>query len=223
VDGMVRCIGKQDVNLLAEMGNIIIGLLSPCKEFRVTSELGTDVMMNNIGTEVGIFKMKASPEKTSIMLPGQISWLPVETSLNGKIVADGILYPPTEAGILQGTVEFIVKNGRIVDINGEKEARLLQDWLDTLDDDTMYRIAHVSLGFNPGIPVPTGRVMEDERAFGDIDFGFGAWVGRPAAGHFDMTCRNVSYWAGDVQLLDNGVFVHPDLAEICRKMGVSRH
>jgi leucyl aminopeptidase (aminopeptidase T) len=223
VDGMVRCIGKQDINKLAEMGDIIVDLLTDCDNFRITSELGTDVVMSNVGCQVGIFKMKTNPEKIPIMLAGQVSWLPVEESLNGKIVADGVLYPPSEVGILQETVEFTVKDGRVVDISGGKEARLLQDWLGVLNDNTMERIAHVSLGFNPGIPVPTGRVMEDERAFGDVDFGWGAWVGRPAAGHYDITCRNVSYWAGDMQLLDKGVFVHPDLAEICRQMGVPRH
>lgn len=87
----------------------------------------------------------------------------------------------------------------------------------------MYRIAHISMGFNPGIPVPTGRVVEDERAFGDVDFGFGAWVGRPAAGHFDFTCRQVSVVANGETLQENGRYVHPVLAKICRAMNVPHH
>jgi hypothetical protein len=60
--------------------------------------------------------------------------------------------------------------------------------------------------------VPTGRILEDERAFGDIDFGWGAWVDRPAAGHFDFTCRQVSLSANGVQILREGRFVEPTLA-----------
>ena len=222
-DGMVRCIGKQNITLMAEMGERIIRLLTDCKEFHVTSELGTDVTFSNEGVQVGMFKMKTNPEKIPIMLAGQVSWLPVEETLRGKIIADGILYPPAEVGLIQTPVEFEVNAGRIVAIKGQRESKLLQNWINNLKDETLYRIAHVSLGFNPGIMVPTGRVMEDERAFGDIDFGWGAWVGRPAAGHFDLTIRSVSYWMDGVQLCNNGIFVHPELAPLCREMGVPRH
>ena len=109
------------------------------------------------------------------------------------------------------------------DLFEQDENGVLQSWIDQLDDQTMYRIAHISIGFNPGIPVPTGRVMEDERAFGDFDFGFGAWVGRPAAGHFDFTCRQVSVTANGTPILKDGIFVEPELARICRAMGVPRH
>jgi len=222
VDGMVRCVGQQDVHLLAEMGERVIRLLTDA-EIRITSATGTDVTFHNRGAQVGAFKMKANPEKIPIMLPGQVSWLPVEASMQGTLIADGILYPPSEVGILNETVRFDVESGRITGISGGREARLLQNWLDVLNDPTMMRIAHVSYGFNPGIPVPTGRVVEDERAFGDVDFGWGAWVGRPAAGHFDFTIRSVSFWANGEPLSANGIFVHPELAELCRAMGVPRH
>jgi leucyl aminopeptidase (aminopeptidase T) len=218
-DGMVRCIGRQDVDLLATMGERIQGLIGET-EMRVTSAAGTDVTFSNRGIEVGTFRMKANPEKRPIMLSGQVSWSPVEESMNGQLIADGILFPPAEVGIIAEPIEFTVSAGRIVGITGGREARMLQAWLDRLNDPTLYRIAHISLGFNPGIPSPTGRILEDERAFGDIDFGFGAWVGRPAAGHFDFTCRQVSSWAGTVRLQDEGRFVHPELAELCRAMAV---
>ena len=222
VDGMVRCIGQQNISLMAEMGEEVIRLLTDA-EVRVTSSSGGDVSFHNRGVTVGAFKMKANPKKIPIMLAGQVSWSPVEDSLVGRLVADGILYPPTEVGIMNETVDFQLKAGRITDISGAKEARLLRNWIEQLDDPTMYRIAHISMGFNPGIPVPTGRVVEDERAFGDVDFGFGAWVGRPAAGHFDFTCRQVSVVANGETLQENGRYVHPVLAKICRAMNVPHH
>jgi leucyl aminopeptidase (aminopeptidase T) len=222
VDGMVRCIGRQNITLMAEMGEVVIDLLTDA-EMEVTSELGSAVTFHNRGVRIGEFKMKATPEKTPIMLAGQVSWSPDEASLQGRVIADGILYPPTEIGIMSETVAFELSAGRITSIEGAKEARLLRNWIGQLDDPTMYRIAHISMGFNPGIPVPTGRVVEDERAFGDIDFGFGAWVGRPAAGHFDFTCRQVTIKANGVPVQENGRFTHPRLAPLCRAMGVPNH
>jgi len=222
VDGMVRCIGQQNISLMAEMGEEVIGLLTDA-DVHVTSLAGSDVRFHNKGVTVGEFKMKANPQKIPIMLAGQVSWSPVEKSLNGKLMADGILYPPTEIGIMNETVEFIIKEGRIITIEGAKEAKLLRNWINQLNDQTMYRIAHISVGFNPGIPLPTGRIVEDERAFGDIDFGFGAWVGRPAAGHFDFTCRQVTITANGEKLQENGRYVHPKLSSLCRAMGVPHH
>ncbi|MDP2800295.1 MAG: hypothetical protein Q8O26_00260 [Phreatobacter sp.] len=222
VDGMVRCIGRQSIGLMAEMGDEIIRLLTDA-EVEVTSEAGSSIVFSNRGCKVGEFKMKTTPEKTPIMLAGQVSWSPVEDSMKGHLVADGILYPPSEVGIMNETVRFEIAKGRIVDIAGAREALVLKKWIDQLADDTMYRIAHVSMGFNPGIPVPTGRVVEDERAFGDIDFGFGAWVGRPAAGHFDFTCRQVTIKANGVPLQENGRYTHPVLARLCQAMGVPHH
>jgi len=222
VDGMVRCIGRQDVALMAEMGDEVVRLLTDA-EVEVTSPIGSAIRFHNRGVKIGEFKMKATPEKIPIMLAGQVSWSPVEESMVGRLVADGILYPPTEVGIMSETVTFDVERGRITRIDGAKEARLLRAWIDQLNDPTLYRIAHVSMGFNPGIPVPTGRVVEDERAFGDVDFGFGAWVGRPAAGHFDFTCRQVTIKANGVPLQENGRYTHPKLASLCRAMGVPNH
>ncbi|MFZ4809327.1 MAG: hypothetical protein ACOYLQ_18900 [Hyphomicrobiaceae bacterium] len=222
VDGMVRCIGRQDISLMAEMGDEIVRLLTDAA-MTVTSAAGSHVKFHNRGMKIGEFKMKATPEKIPIMLAGQVSWSPDEASLEGTLVADGILYPPSEVGIMNETVTFTLKGGRITEIAGAKEARLLKSWIGQLNDPTLDRIAHISMGFNPGIPVPTGRVVEDERAFGDIDFGFGAWVGRPAAGHFDFTCRQVTITANGAPIQTNGIYVHPTLAKLCRAMGVPRH
>ena len=222
VDGMVRCVGRQDAKLLAEMGDRLIEMLTEA-DVHLTTDKGTDLRFNSQGVPVGQFKMLSNPEKIPIMLAGQVSWQPNPKSMQGRLVADGILYPPAEVGVMNETITFEVDEGRITSIAGQREAALLQKWLDNLDDPTMYDIAHVAYGFNPGIKVPTGRIVEDERAFGDFDFGWGAWVGRPAAAHFDFTVRSVNCWINGVQVEENGIFVHPDLAETCRAMGVPGH
>ena len=221
-DGFVRCVGRVDTPKLAEMGARVMDLLQDA-EIHVTSEAGTDLRFHNRGGTMGKFRMTATPERLPIMLAGQVTWEPNELSMRGVLVADGILSPPGEVGLITTPVRLSVAEGRITGIEGAREAQLLQRWLDAKDDPELYRIAHASLGFNPGVRVPTGRILEDERAFGDIDFGWGAWVGRPASGHFDFTCRQVSLWANGTQVLDRGRYVEPSLAALCRAMGMTDH
>jgi len=143
--------------------------------------------------------------------------------MTGVLVADGILSPPEEVGLIREPLRIEVDAGRILSIEGGREALLLERWLRQRGDATLRRIAHASLGFNPGVTVPTGRILEDERAFGDIDFGWGAWVNRPAAGHFDFTCRQVTIEADGAEVLREGLFTDPVLASLCRDMGLPGH
>jgi leucyl aminopeptidase (aminopeptidase T) len=222
VDGMVRCIGEQQIDLLVEFGRVIEEIITNSRRMRVTSSAGTEIHFENKEAKSGSFKMKTNPQKTPVMLAGQVSWEPLEGTLQGRIVGDGTLYPPPEVGLLHHPVELTITGGRIRTITGGKEASMLQGWLNQLDDPELYRIAHVSIGFNPGIRIPTGRLIEDERAFGDMDFGWGAWVDRPAAGHFDLSCRKVSSWADEKQILDEGQIVHPDLCDIFSGMQMTK-
>ncbi|MEM9754460.1 MAG: hypothetical protein AAF914_00620 [Pseudomonadota bacterium] len=221
-DGFVRCVGQVDTPALDAMGHRIADILRDA-DITVTSAAGTDIRFHNRGGEMGKFAMIATPERVPIMLGGQVTWEPNEPSMSGTLVADGILSPPEEVGLISDPVRFEISSGRIADITGGQEARLLSRWLEAKGDPTLRRVAHVSLGFNPGVLAPTGRILEDERAFGDLDFGWGAWVDRPAAGHFDFTCRQISLVANGTEILRDGRFVEPELAAMCRDMGVPGH
>ncbi len=84
----------------------------------------------------------------------------------------------------------------------------------------MYLVDHACYGFNPGVTRLTGRILEDERLFGCMQFGIGrARLGAPS--HTDGIVTSPSVWADEVQLEDEGVYVHPRLVELCQQMGVS--
>lgn len=219
VDGFVRCIGQQDAEALSRIGDLVIERLAGA-HIRVTTTAGSDIAFDNTDASVGSFAMLANPEKRAIMLAGQVTWsLANEASMTGHLVADGILAPPHEIGLLAEQVRFSIESGRITSIDGGSEAQALRSWIDDRNDPTLYRIAHISLGFNPGVRVPSGRILEDERAFGNLDFGFGAWINRAAAGHFDFTCRHVSLYCDDVPLIKAGTFVDPEIKAICETIG----
>ncbi|MFE9855666.1 hypothetical protein [Streptomyces sp. NPDC005780] len=91
----------------------------------------------------------------------------------------------------------------------------------------MFRIAHGSRGFNPGVLAPTGGIVEDERVFGCVELGIGtegAWIGSEprvaAAAHNDGSVLGPSIYLDGVAIEENGRYVHPELLGICRDLGV---
>lgn len=78
-------------------------------------------------------------------------------------------------------------------------------------------------GLNPGTKL-TGDIVEDERVWGCTEWGIGyvssydAAPGIDAKSHCDGMCLNSSVWLDDVQILDNGVFVHLELKAMADKI-----
>jgi leucyl aminopeptidase (aminopeptidase T) len=78
---------------------------------------------------------------------------------------------------------------------------------------------HACYGFNPGVVRSTGRILEDERIFGCMQFGIGATeFGSPA--HTDGVVLNPSVWLDDIQIEQEGRYIHPELVELCHLMGM---
>ena len=221
VDALVRTIGRVDYPTMLEMGEQLIALTQETSEFRITTALGTDLQCSNQGAEVWQSGRLGDEPGAAVMLGGQVVWLPQESSVEGTIVGDGMIWPPDDIGVVREPVTLHIEAGSITSIEGGMEARILQGWLDSLDDCTMTRIAHMNYGFNPGVTRFTGRVAEDERVFGVFDFGFGGWMDRPAASHFDVVITAPTIVADGVEIERDGKFVHPDLIEYCQQMKVA--
>jgi leucyl aminopeptidase (aminopeptidase T) len=90
----------------------------------------------------------------------------------------------------------------------------------------MYRIAHYSLGFNPGVIQPTGRIVEDERVFGCIEMGIGSQgaqiMGKTwsAASHTDGVVLNPTILLDGVAMEKDGVYQLGSLREVSQELGV---
>ncbi len=220
VDALVRTIGRVDYPTMLAIGEKLIALTQNAKAFRIRTALGTDLRCNNQGAEVWQSGRLGDEPGAAVMLGGQVVWLPQETSVNGTIVGDGMIWPPDDVGIVQKPVTLNIEKGRITSIEGGSEARILKGWLDSLQDPTMMRIAHYNYGFNPGVARFTGRVAEDERVFGVFVFGFGGWMDRPAASHFDVVITAPTIMTDGVEIEQDGKYVHPELVEFCKQMKV---
>jgi leucyl aminopeptidase (aminopeptidase T) len=143
------------------------------------------------------------------------------------LVFDGALWPPNELGLLRSPVRLTVADGVVTDIAGDTDAAVFRNWMAAHHDPNMYRLAHWSLGFNPGVLQPTGRIVEDERVFGCVEIGIGtkgAWIGGEpwvAAAHTDGSIRDPSIYLDGEAVEIDGRYVHPELVRICRELGVA--
>ncbi len=222
---ITRCIAKLDMDLQEKFQNRVVELTHNASKMRVTTPAGTDISFENVNKRPITNELRADVPGPHFLV-GQIGWAPREESINGVIVYDGSFSGGGEAdlGILAHPVELVIKKGRITEIKGQEEAKVLENWLKKLGDPNMYNLAHICYGFNPGA-VLTGLCTEDERVWGSTEWGNGyqgpMFEGAlpEAVSHADGICLNSTVWLDDQLLVKEGKVVHPDLEDLARKMG----
>lgn len=223
---MTNTIGKVDYMTMVELGEKLKDLLGEADEVVIRDKNGTELKAYNRGREIRHSGQLATQKGYPIMLGGQISWCPIEETINGTLVFDTAVFPPTQLGLLSSHVVLTIEEGIVTEIKGGKDAEILKKWLASFDDPNMYRLAHYSLGFNPGVTKATGRIVEDERVFGCMEFGIGSqgtaikgkfWT---AASHTDGVVLKPSIILDGIALEEDGKYVHPEVMELCKKLGV---
>lgn len=222
VDMMVRVIGRVDKASLSEFLHKITEMTQKARHVRITTPAGTNLEFANEPRYTVTCDDGDASTPGMHMLSGQISWNPRFESINGTLVFDGSLVPPS--GLLQEPVILKVVNGRVVNVQGGRQAMEFSAWLKSFDNPNMYRLAHVCYGFNPGAKL-TGNILEDERVWGCTEWGLGYVSpmdappdGINAKSHCDGICLNSSVWLDGEQILDHGQVVHPELRRLAEKL-----
>ncbi|MFW6038493.1 MAG: aminopeptidase [Candidatus Saliniplasma sp.] len=224
-DMMVRTIGRVDIPKLAKFLKLAAKKTGDAKKVKVTTPAGTHLEFENHPEREMIVHTGDVIRGKSAMLPGQISWAPKFETINGTLVFDGSLVPPI--GLLDNPIKLTIEKGKVVDIDGGREAQQFKNWLESFDDENMYQLAHISYGFNPGAKL-TGNIVEDERIWGGTEWGIGnvgskllseREGGIDAASHCDGICVNSSVWLDGEQLLDEGTVVNfPELEKLAKEL-----
>ena len=226
VEMIVSCIARVDYDTMIEMGEHIKGILEKADEIVIKCDNGTDLKAYNKGRGIRHSGQKATRKGYPIMLGGQISWCPVEETINGTLVLDGAIWPPTQICKLSSPVKLALKEGVVASVEGGSEAKIFENWLKSFEDPNMMRLAHYSLGFNPGVTRTTGRIVEDERVFGCVEFGIGSqgkaimgsfWT---AASHTDGTLTRPTIILDGKVFEENGVYKDEKVREFCKNLGV---
>ena len=131
---------------------------------------------------------------------------PVEGSANGIIVADGSI-PYIGIGVLEQPVILQVKEGRIIHIEGGRQAKMLAEDLAAKNDPQVYNVAEHGVGLNPCCHF-CGFMLEDEGVYGSCHIGIGTSItlgGKVKAScHYDVIMKNGTIVADGRTLMENG-------------------
>lgn len=225
VEMMVKTIANVDYDTMIDFGEYMKGVLEKTDEVIIQCPNGTNLKAYNKGRGIRHSGQRATKKGYPIMLGGQISWCPVEETINGTLVFDGAIWPPMEIGKLSQPVHLSLEQGIVTKAEGGGEARKFEAWLNSFGDPNMFRLAHYSLGFNPGVTCNTGRIVEDERVFGCMEFGIGsqgkAIMGKfwTAASHTDGTLNHPTMIFDGKVFEENGIYVDETAREFCKKLG----
>ncbi|SDX79906.1 Leucyl aminopeptidase (aminopeptidase T) [Acetomicrobium thermoterrenum DSM 13490] len=223
---LVNCIERIDYDMVVELGRHFQEILGKANKVEVKNPSGTNLVAYNQGRKIRLSGEKATKKGYPIMLAGQVSWCPIEETINGTVVFDAAVFPPAQLGIIKEPIALEIEKGVIQSISGGREAKIFETWLKSFNDPNMFRLAHYSLGFNPGVNAPTGRIVEDERIFGCIEFGFGSQgkqiMGKcwSAASHTDGVTLNPTILLDGSVFEENGIYKDPKAVEICKKMNI---
>jgi len=228
VEMLVNTITNVDYDTVVDFGEYLKARFEKASDIVIQSQNGTNLRGSLGGRIVRHSGQKATKRGYPVMLGGQISFCPVEETIEGTLVFDGAVFPPSDLGILKNNITLEFKEGRVVDFSGAGNDYLIfKRWMDAFGDENMYRMAHYSLGFNPGVTRSTGRIVEDERVFGCMEFGIGSqgiaiggahWS---AASHTDGTLLRPTIILDGQVFEQDGVYQEAEAVAYCKKLGVA--
>ncbi len=208
---MIRTIGRVDRKELEKFMEKVAEMTKNAYQMKITTPAGTELEFDNHPEHPISCSAGDASSPGMNFLSGQIGWAPDLKTIEGKLVFDGSVEPPV--GLLDEPIEMEIEEGKVVNIEGGREAEEFRRWLESFDDENMFRLAHVCFGFNPGAKL-SGLILEDERVWGCTEWGLG-YRAPPdeidAPSHTDGICLNSTVWLNDEKLLENGSVVHPEL------------
>jgi len=146
-DIMIRGAATADYQEVKKLTDRLAELLRRGKKVRVTSNLGTDVSFRIEGREViSLTPVGLNPGDISGVYGGEVGLCPIEDTVNGTIVIDNFMM---EVGFLKEPITWKVKDGKVLEISGGKEAEQLKDYIDRWGDEFSNNIGEFAIGTNP--------------------------------------------------------------------------
>jgi leucyl aminopeptidase (aminopeptidase T) len=195
-----------DYGSIRKRVNSLCDRLDETDEIHVTTELGTDLLMEvkgrkGRGRRGGIYDENGAWGN----LPcGEAFIAPVEGTCRGTYVVDA-----AQAGLanLSTPITVVVEQGRSVDFKGGEEAELLAELLRHIGNDEAFNIAELGIGCNDRAAI-SSVTLEAEKALGTCHIGIGSnchFGGKvDVTVHLDGVIRTPTIYFDGEKILDGG-------------------
>jgi leucyl aminopeptidase (aminopeptidase T) len=211
-----RILCGYDIQNLGKLLRSVMQMATQTKRVRITSKNGTDV--SYLTDPAHALDIDDGDYSKPIFgtAPGYVNIVPKVGSMKGRIVFDQLQFSNIFNNNEQ--LEFIMNEGKIEEVKGTVEAEKFRQFLASFDDSNMYKISHNMIGLNPNVNSLVGEIVEDERIWGGVDFGFGHTSpidmppdGQVAKSHFDGIVACTTIYFDEVKIVEDGVVCHPKL------------
>jgi len=114
----------------------------------------------------------------------------LEHSGTGKIVIDSFIM---EVGMLSEPVTWILDKGQVVEIQGGREAKVLEDIIHKRGDQYARYIGELAIGTNPSART-IGSSLEDKEVYGHVHIAIGSGVS--SAGNYRAAYQSTLHLDG---------------------------
>ena len=168
--------------------------LTEAESARMVSASGTDIRFR-LGNREAHALTNICHEPGTLGSPPDVEAYvaPIEGASEGVVIVDGAICLP-EFGLIHEPIKLVIKGGRVVSIEGGKEAERFKNKLQSFDDPNMYLIAELGIGLNPKAKL-CGNPLIDEGALGTahialgLNFTYGGNI-KDAKSHIDCVLKN---------------------------------
>ncbi|MEM2183842.1 MAG: aminopeptidase [Candidatus Methanomethylicia archaeon] len=135
---------------------------------KVTTKLGTNIEAIIKGSRIIIEAGFATkPGESAAFSDGEVSYTPIEGTANGIVIVDG---PIAYIGKPSEPLKLIIRNGRVIDINGGREAMELINMIKKTPN--LDNLAEFGIGVNKAARL-NGYWQEEKKAYGNLHIALG--------------------------------------------------
>ena len=173
----------EDLEQICDLQRRVGEVYDKGKKIHVTTKFGSDLTADISGMPPGHFadrwgklpferNAKTGKLGSGTWPFGEIHIEPMPGTANGKIVWDTTSHFPP--GRWRDPVALIIKNGRVVEIQGGAEADQVRWYLETYGDDSSWLVGgEIAVGTNHKCWPAMGMMRNDKKAYGAMHFGIG--------------------------------------------------
>ena len=203
------------------------GLLERADRVRITSDVGTDLVMETAGRPgVATYGVADEPGHLDFWGGGFFQIAEREGTLEGRLVLDTEDQIFHFARYVDRPVAIEFEAGRVRSIEGDVEAHMIRSLLSSYDDPNAFLAGHIAFGTDPSaqwtaeasqFPMTGGGGADAEAAYGNVQIEIGSNNDAMFRGanvtpaHLGLCMQNCSVWLDEEPLLDHGKYVPSEL------------